>query len=561
MISEIILENFMSYRYGRIPLKPGINVICGPNGAGKSSILLAISVALGQTHTERSRKLSGLIRRGEDIARVTLVFRNKVNGKKLFRGYDSNNVTLTRYIRRDGKYWFELQGEHVPKSEVQRLLSSIALNPDNLLIIMHQGMIGEFLSFSPSEKLRYVEEALGIRKLRENILAAYGRLQRIAERERQILASMKSIENVYNYWKTQCERLHKKRKLILRRKFLEREYAWARYYALDEELKKLENRLRELSKRIEKDIEYLKEISPAIEEYRSKVFEMIIGKTSSGDILPILEKLLRLCEQRGELRAEVRLLEDVKSELVSRIDALKPKVDALYKAATFRGEPIKTGREPSEIRDELKVIDGYLKALKDVPANADKMYEAYSKTYSKLRDKLREVLDSKSKMIDRVQVRSEKWRSILEEYVRDVNEKFKEILASVGAVGEVKLVNLDDIENAGLKIYVGFHGSAPAELDTYTQSGGERSVAVIAFLIALQQFVKSPFRAIDEYDVHMDPSNKERIEKAIYESIRASGVQYLLITPSPAPFMVEKDTNVIIVQKVSGESVARILRK
>ncbi len=561
MISEIILENFMSYRYGRIPLKPGINVICGPNGAGKSSILLAISVALGQTHTERSRRLSDLIRRGEDIARVTLVFRNKVNGKKLFRGYDSDTVTLTRYIRRDGKYWFELQGEHVPKSEVQRLLSSIALNPDNLLIIMHQGMIGDFLALSPSEKLKYVEEALGIRKLRENILAAYGRLQRIAEREKQILASMRSIENVYNYWKTQYERLRKKRKLLMRRKFLEREYAWAKYYALNEELEKLEGKFRKISERIEENIENLKEIGSAIEGYSSEVFEMIKKRASLDGILSRLEKLLKLCERKGELKAEIRLLDDIKGELASRIEELKPKVDALHRAAMFKGEPVKTGRDPAEIRDELKVIDGYLKALKDVPANADKMYEAYAKTYRKLKNKLKEILDSKNKMIDRVKVRSEKWRSILEEYMRDVNAKFKEILASMGAVGEVKLTNLDDIENAGLKIYVGFHGSTPAELDTYTQSGGERSVAVIAFLIALQQFVKSPFRAIDEYDVHMDPSNKERIERAIYESIKASGVQYLLITPSPAPFMVEKDTNVIIVQKVSGESVARILRK
>ncbi len=75
LIQEVILENFMSYEYARIPFKPGVNVVCGPNGAGKSSILLGISVALGQSYTERSRKLSDLIRWGKDQARVTLSFR------------------------------------------------------------------------------------------------------------------------------------------------------------------------------------------------------------------------------------------------------------------------------------------------------------------------------------------------------------------------------------------------------------------------------------------------------------------------------------------------------
>ncbi|MFB6216866.1 MAG: AAA family ATPase, partial [Candidatus Aenigmatarchaeota archaeon] len=69
-IKEIILENFMSYEYARIPFKPGLNLITGPNGAGKSSVLIALSIALGQSHTERSRKLSDLIRRGEEMARV-----------------------------------------------------------------------------------------------------------------------------------------------------------------------------------------------------------------------------------------------------------------------------------------------------------------------------------------------------------------------------------------------------------------------------------------------------------------------------------------------------------
>jgi DNA repair exonuclease SbcCD ATPase subunit len=46
LVREVILENFMSYEYARIPFEPGVNIVCGPNGAGKSSILLGISVAL-----------------------------------------------------------------------------------------------------------------------------------------------------------------------------------------------------------------------------------------------------------------------------------------------------------------------------------------------------------------------------------------------------------------------------------------------------------------------------------------------------------------------------------
>jgi len=96
-VKEIILENFMSYEYARIPLRGGLNLIVGPNGAGKSSVLLAISVAFGQAYTERSRKLSDLIRRGKEIARVSLVFDNTpVNGRRPIPYSKSDTFMLSR---------------------------------------------------------------------------------------------------------------------------------------------------------------------------------------------------------------------------------------------------------------------------------------------------------------------------------------------------------------------------------------------------------------------------------------------------------------------------------
>ncbi|HEV8360879.1 MAG TPA: AAA family ATPase, partial [Candidatus Thermoplasmatota archaeon] len=72
MIRSVELEDFMSYEHALVPLQPGLNVIVGPNGAGKSSILHAIALVLGQSHTERARKLVDLIRWGKDEARISV---------------------------------------------------------------------------------------------------------------------------------------------------------------------------------------------------------------------------------------------------------------------------------------------------------------------------------------------------------------------------------------------------------------------------------------------------------------------------------------------------------
>ena len=155
LIREVILENFMSYEYARIPLKEGVNVVSGPNGSGKSSLLLGICVALGDTYTERSKKLSDLIRWGSDTARVTLNLNNSVgeNGYRPVPQYNMDEITLTRNLRIDGKYGFQLNQRNVSKAEVVELLRTYGFDPNNMLIIMHQAMPSRFANINPKERL------------------------------------------------------------------------------------------------------------------------------------------------------------------------------------------------------------------------------------------------------------------------------------------------------------------------------------------------------------------------------------------------------------------------
>ncbi|MCW4018944.1 MAG: hypothetical protein NWF00_09755 [Candidatus Bathyarchaeota archaeon] len=124
------------------------------------------------------------------------------------------------------------------------------------------------------------------------------------------------------------------------------------------------------------------------------------------------------------------------------------------------------------------------------------------------------------------------------------------------AAGEVRLANAQDIETAGLEILVGFKGGRPVPLDAYTQSGGERTTATMSFLLALQQHVRSPLRAVDEYDIHMDPRNREMIAKILISTIKDANAQYIVITPSQVTFA-QENANIVAVQNVEGKSAVR----
>ncbi|MFX0067426.1 MAG: AAA family ATPase, partial [Candidatus Hermodarchaeota archaeon] len=218
----------MSYEYARIPLNLGLNIVCGPNGAGKSSILLAISVALGQAFTERGRKFSDLIRWGEDTARVTLTFDNKYkDGIRPIPKFNTDYLRLSRYLKIDGNYWFQANFQTITKGEVIDLLSDLGINPDNMLIIMHQHMMMEFGITTPQQKLLMVEEAVGFNKYRENLFEAQKKLSQVLSEEESISNLLKNAEVTLDYWKGEYDRYLKRKELILKKDFLERELSWA----------------------------------------------------------------------------------------------------------------------------------------------------------------------------------------------------------------------------------------------------------------------------------------------------------------------------------------------
>lgn len=69
-------------------------------------------------------------------------------------------------------------------------------------------------------------------------------------------------------------------------------------------------------------------------------------------------------------------------------------------------------------------------------------------------------------------------------------------------------------------------------MDSHRQSGGERAVSTIFYLMALQDLARSPFRVVDEINQGMDPRNERMVHERMVDiacSERTS--QYFLITP------------------------------
>jgi len=629
LIKEVILESFMSYEYARIPFKPGLNIICGPNGSGKSSILLALAVALGQTYTERSRKLSDLVRRGKDIGRVSVVFDNSPrNGSRPIPSVKSDTFVLSRYLNKDGTYWHEANFRTVQKGEVLRVLSRLAIDPDNMLIIMHQNMIDIFGAIDVRERLKMVEEAVGLREYRDKILEAREKLSHTLSEEESIKHLLEKATETLRYWEGEYRRFMRKKELTERRASLELEYAWAKCIRQEEAVNNLRSKVRGLKddlKEIEEDMveserkekelaSRLKELEYDIDSSYQKLiaFERtkaeaetklkLVGdlEASLGSISAELKVLLtqlradlqaakeglddadekikstksslvRLKGEAGEahegyINSRVRiailglrkeLLEGEISGSMSELRKAQRELEELEEEAKRVGPRIETQRKPLEVLDEIKIANAQLMGLADVSPDVEKMYISYRDLLEELQRKAEIAAENRKRALEELEVRREKWRSSLAKLLSGVRETYRGILSRVNASGDVRVVNAHDIDEAGLELLVGFQGAEPQVLDAYTQSGGERTTSIMCFLLALQQHIQSPIRAIDEFDIHMDPRNREVMMRQMLELMKGNEAQYIVITPGQL-VGIEGIANVITVQNVAGVSKVKV---
>ena len=641
----------MSYEYARIPLLGGLNLIVGPNGAGKSSVLLAISVAFGQAYTERSRKLSDLIRRGKDIARVSLVFDNSAtDGKRPIPYSKSDTFMLSRYLRKDGSYWFEADYKEIDKSEVVRLLGEFGINPDNLLIIMHQGMIEELGAVSPRERLQMVEEAVGFSEFRRRILLAEQDLGGLIGEESSLLQLIDNANQALEYWKQVYQRYQEKRKLTEHRGLLEKELLWSTEAKLSKALQAAEEKITGKTRTLEDLRTQQAEVAADAEsthqtlldkqvELRKLYYALVRAESERGaddaqvkafknlrEDLDSLAGIIQEATAKGTERETKRMKEVVdyiskkglsaeedagrrKTEIDREVSSLQPEIsrteDVIKKTIdayvsqrvksevlSYRvkvtesdlrdlertakdhrlelerlapdleksGQRIETNRQPYEVSEELKLVSAHLQKMQDVPDEAEKIYNDYSGNIEELKVKLVQLKDNKSALLVELEQRKKVWRDAMDRLVSSVDPAYQAVLGAADATGFIKFEEGAEIDEAGLQLYVGFRGGAPTTLDTFTQSGGERSVALMAFILSLQARIISPLRAMDEFDIHMDPKNREAMFKMILSQVKQrESSQYIVITPSVLTVF-DRKAHVITVQAVHGSSGVRELK-
>ncbi len=395
------------------------------------------------------------------------------------------------------------------------------------------------------EKLRKAEEYLQIleqesqetkrkaQALKEEIAYLEEKLENLNIKRQSVLTHYKEsgvedLRREYEKQKQKIERLKesihlkqlKLKELQMERESLQKEIGRKLAFidSAQEEVKRLNQELERLQKKREESEEELKHVNmQAYELYRKKdkLEEEQRSLQSELGKLKFHEETIR--EELHRLGLERAKLEEKYEESLSKLREL-----------SYEGEVIEVKEGYSKLKEELSKILRELSSLGSVNFKAEEEYREYEERYTEYQERYKKLKDEKESIKELIQeVETKKLKAFMETF-QAIDKNLRGIFSELSPGGKAYMVleREDDPFSGGVSLVVKPRGKEVQYLEAI--SGGEKTLAAISLIFAIQDYRPSPFYYFDEVDAHLDEANARRVGELIKE--RSKEAQFIVVT-------------------------------
>lgn len=188
----------------------------------------------------------------------------------------------------------------------------------------------------------------------------------------------------------------------------------------------------------------------------------------------------------------------------------------------------KTLLESFDVDTLYRELKEEFEGIKDqVNFRADETYLEIIEGYRGLSDKRNQLEEERNSIVGFIEeIAKEKENQFIDAF-RKVDEDIRKTFSDItGGNAWLELENPENIFSGGILLMVQFPNK-PAREST-SLSGGEKTMAAIVFLLALQSLKPSPFYLMDEVDAHLDAQNTDRLSKILM--LRSINNQIIMVT-------------------------------
>ncbi|MFD5600940.1 AAA family ATPase [Leucobacter sp. NPDC058333] len=225
----------------------------------------------------------------------------------------------------------------------------------------------------------------------------------------------------------------------------------------------------------------------------------------------------------AQLAAELGLTADA----VARAETETP--EASVDASVVNGtEPSTHPFVRAEQERRLAKAEKRLAELGRINPLALEEFAALEQRHGFLTEQLQDLTKTRADLMAIIEELDQKMQGIFAAAFEDTRVAFAEVFPILfpGGSGEIALSNPDDLLNTGIDIAVRPAGKKVERMSLL--SGGERSLAAVAWLMAIFQARPSPFYIVDEVEAALDDANLGRLLQ-VFERLRENS-QLIIIT-------------------------------
>ena len=214
-------------------------------------------------------------------------------------------------------------------------------------------------------------------------------------------------------------------------------------------------------------------------------------------------------------------LEQLEEEYSEQLPVDVPADEASENAAS-ENTATETASETTEastesVRARLKATRAELEALGAINPLALEEYEALSERHAYLNQQIEDLKATRRDLNTVMDEVSSHIAEVFTAAMEDINTHYRRIFETLfpGGEGHLELDDPSDPLNSGVEIHARPAGKKVKRLSLL--SGGERSLASLALLIAIYMSRPSPFYALDEVEAALDDRNLSRLLQVIGE--------------------------------------------
>jgi chromosome segregation protein len=262
------------------------------------------------------------------------------------------------------------------------------------------------------------------------------------------------------------------------------------------------------------------EIEALAERLRARRREQSEAAREAGRRLDGLRNERNECEkQLAELRERASRLEVEEAELRLRLEQavenVRREFDCEPDAAV--AAPVPEVPEGTTLPGRARELERELRLMGPINPLALSEYEALLERHEFLQQQLDDVKNTRRELTRVIKTVDEEIVRVFDGAFSDVSRNFSELFGMLfpGGSGRLVLSNPEDLLNTGIEMEARPSGKMVRRLSLL--SGGERSLAALAYLFSVFRARPSPFYLMDEVEAALDDVNLHRFLDLVHE--------------------------------------------